>query len=404
MSFRGNKSHYNTDSSGTNSDSDSNDSIEIQFNLNSNQNNLNLNSIKMALPQAQVQIPVLKQEYLNMVPDFYGETELLPRFIEISEKLVNKFYNAQDVNDFQNEYLMSSILAKIKGEAARNISCCTINSWLDLKTALLNTYADKRDCYSLNIEMTELKQENESPFEFYNRVQKLLNLQISYLSTHLPHNESHILSEFFRNYALRILLRGLKEPIGGLMRTKNPSNLNSALSMLTNDFQFEINQQKLSKQKFIQKPMPQIKPILQQPLQLTNFSHNLKYNSNPASSNNINRQNTSNFNKNSGFTNQYKTPTNVFKPNQNFNRPLPKPTPMSISTRNTFQPNSRQNQFNKKYAFEELYNVNDEQFDENEEITHDFEENANSLEIEELNSEHQNSFLEIDASEVINSN
>ena len=63
-------------------------------------------------------LPVLKQEYLNIIPDFYSETSRLPRFLEISEKLVNKFYNTQDVSDFQNEYLMSSISLKIKAEVA----------------------------------------------------------------------------------------------------------------------------------------------------------------------------------------------------------------------------------------------------------------------------------------------
>ena len=111
-------------------------------------------------------LPVLKQEYLNMIPDFYGETSLLPRFLEISEKLVKKFYNTQDVSDFQNEYLMSSILAKIKGEAAVNIASCVINNWDNLKTALLNAYADKRDIFTLAIELTECRQGNESVFDF----------------------------------------------------------------------------------------------------------------------------------------------------------------------------------------------------------------------------------------------
>jgi len=199
--------------------------------------------------QQQIQTPVLKKEFLDMIPDFYGETELLPRFLEICEKIVKRFYNVTDVNDFQNEYLMSSILAKLKGEVAINISSCIISNWNDLKNALINSYADKRDCYSLSIELTELKQGNETPFDFYNRIQHVLNLQISYLSTHLSQDESVVLIDYFRNYALRILLRGLKEPLGSLMRTKNPVDLNIALSMLTNDFQMETTQYKLMSNK-----------------------------------------------------------------------------------------------------------------------------------------------------------
>lgn len=58
----------------------------------------------------------LKREYLEVIPDIFGNKKLLPRFILINEKLVYKFYNSEYTNDFQNKYLMSSILSKIKGE------------------------------------------------------------------------------------------------------------------------------------------------------------------------------------------------------------------------------------------------------------------------------------------------
>ncbi|KAL1490083.1 hypothetical protein ABEB36_012827 [Hypothenemus hampei] len=131
MSYRG---PFSTQISNSDSDSDSDSGLARPYNRSrsrspirstskinpiENNNNSNFTPIinTMALPQ-------LKQEYLNMIPDFFGEPNLLPRFIEISENLVKKFYNRQDVTDFQNEYLMSSILAKIKGDAAINISSC----------------------------------------------------------------------------------------------------------------------------------------------------------------------------------------------------------------------------------------------------------------------------------------
>ena len=239
MSFRGSAENVSTSST---SDSDSINNNSPISNLNSRSRSRspirNINTMAMANAGQNPVTPVLKKEYIAMIPDFKGDTELLPRFLEISEKLVNRFYNARDPNDFQNEFLMSSILAKLKGEVAVNISSCTINNWQDLKNALVHSYADKRDCYSLNIELTEMKQSgNESPFDFYNRIQHNLNLQVSYLNTHAPANESQILSNYFRKLALRILLRGLKEPVGPLMRTKNPADLNAALNMLTNDFQ-----------------------------------------------------------------------------------------------------------------------------------------------------------------------
>lgn len=109
----------------------------------------------LAVPQ----VPVLKKEYVEMVPEFHGEPELLARFLEISEKLVTKFLNVADPNDFQNEYLQSSILAKIKGPAATIVHNAQFSTFNDLKTILLNAYSDKRDEFTLTAELVNLKQE-----------------------------------------------------------------------------------------------------------------------------------------------------------------------------------------------------------------------------------------------------
>lgn len=319
-------------------------------------------------------VPTLKREYLDMLPEFHGQQELLPRFIEIAEKLVNKFYNALDTSDFQNEYLMASIFSKIKGEAAINISSSIITCWKDLKEALLNTYADKRDIYTLNIEMTELRQTTENAFDFYNKIQTCLNLQIAYISAHSTAAEGAILSQYIRNLALRVLLRGLRDPIGSLMRTKNPADMNSALNMLTNDFQIE--------NKVFKKPQPINKPNFirpsnmrqnfNAPLPLTNFAHNSQnqYNKPNNFSNNYRGQNPNT----SRFQNNFRPnqTQNSFRPNQN--QTFPKPTPMSVSTRNTFNPsanntstpnpvrNYRQNHnSNPTFIAEELFNIEESQ-------------------------------------------
>ena len=77
-------------------------------------------------PIQSVPPPKLEKYYLDMIPDFHGDSKLLSRFIEISKKLVKKFYNLVDTTDFQNEFLMSSILAKIKGDTAVNVASSTI--------------------------------------------------------------------------------------------------------------------------------------------------------------------------------------------------------------------------------------------------------------------------------------
>lgn len=368
-------------------------------------NSLNLN---------EMTTPVLKREYLEMIPEFTGDNKLLARFIEICEKLVNKFYNKADITDFQNEYLMSSILSKIKGDAAINIASCNVTNWDDLKQALINTYADKRDCFTLNIELTELKQTNESAFEYFNKVQELLNLQISYITTQIKVEEQKVLIGYFQKYAVRILLRGLKEPLGTLMRTKKPEDMSSALNMLTNDFQLDTHSHTQLKNHIKSKHIAHnnVRHLQQTPQRnFTNTSPSpLMYSYRPTPNNALAVQRYNNNNNNPPRS-------NVFKPNPQ--KPLPKPTPMSISTKQSFTPRAstsynqqrpqqyippqyRTQQFLQqipKFTVEELYNT--ETYDE--QTTDD----SNVVVCEPDNEiEHyyepqldQNNFLELEASD-----
>lgn len=325
----------------------------------------------------------LKSEYLNMIPEFNGEQQLLPRFIEICEKLVNKFYNTEDENDFQNEYLMSSILAKIKGKAAINISSNIIRTWDDLKLALLNTYSDKRDVYTLNLELAELRQNNnESPFEFFHKVQHLLNLQITYLTNKIVPAEREILAQFCKNVAVRVFLRGLKEPLGSLMRTKKPDDLNQALNIMTNDFNLEYKQKSNQRQSICN----HYNPIMNRP------NHNPTI-SKPSNQNLNLRPQFSNFrpyNQQNQFSNQYRqnnnyNSSNVFRPNQINPRTLPKQTPMSVTTRNTQQSLNNPNPYN-QYKFnqnkppkipEESYNMCDHPIGEFSQTNPNFDDSEN---------------------------
>lgn len=257
--------------------------------------------------------PTLKKEYLDMIPEFNGEPTMLNRFITICDKIVNKFFVTSNVEDFQNEYLFSSILAKLKGQALDIVVNSNTYAWNDVKQILIASYLDKRDCFTLNLEMAELKQENgESPFKFYEKVQKLLNLQIAFFVNKEPAAKD-VLCTYARQLALRVMLRGLQEPLGSLMRTKNPKTLEEALNMLTNDFQFKNN-------KFFQTSRPNIpqKPQympIRKPMPNHQFhQHNPNY---------LHRQP-------HNQPQRHIVPNSIQRTNQTY-----QPTPMSISTRQT---------------------------------------------------------------------
>ena len=103
---------------------------------------------------------------------------------------------------------------------------------------------------------------------------------MSYISTHFEDATQNLtLATYHRKLALKVLLRRLKDPIGSLMRTKNPSDLNTALHMLTNDFILENTSNKNFKPKINYSNSSNfdvkrnISKLTNQP-QLTNYLHN----------------------------------------------------------------------------------------------------------------------------------
>ncbi|KAF6203122.1 hypothetical protein GE061_003537 [Apolygus lucorum] len=79
--------------------------------------------------------------------------------------------------------------------------------------------------------------QNEDAFKFYEKINKQLNLSIAYVQVR-PELDQVQVTPFIKKLGLRCLLKGLNEPLGSLMRTKNPTNMGAAASILINDFQF----------------------------------------------------------------------------------------------------------------------------------------------------------------------
>lgn len=338
--------------------------------------------------------PVFKMEFLQIIPEFSGEVEQLSRFISLAEKLTSKFYNTSDPDDFQNELLIGSLIGKIKGDAQKQISNFTITKWEDLKTALVTTYSDRRDIFTLTIELTHMKQGmTENSFDFFNRITNNLNIQTAYIATQVTAVHRATTQEFAQNLALRVLLRGLKEPLGPLLRTRNPKNLGEALNMMTNDFQMES---------------PKIAP------------RNNNYNQNQTNGNrNIvpfgHTQRPQTFGKTyvppmlRNYNYQQQRPQQNWVPNRTNtqrnlgNNRLPTPTPMDTSTMMSrrsnqplpsnsgrFNPRPNQNYYNRPYTgpqMEEINNIEEPNtYPEFEDLIpqEDFEENFHNTDPEEI--------------------
>lgn len=360
-------------------------------------------------------MPQFKPEYLQCVPQFDGNPNDLNRYLTTCQSLIDNFYNVSNPLDFQNTFLLNSLIGKLSGTAKIVVNIQNISTWEDLKSILHRNFADQRDEACLNRDLVMLRQnQNENPNQFYDRVLHLLNLLCSYIDCHESSDGGKMLKKsLYNDLALKTFLSGLKEPIGTTIRCMKPRSLAEALQYVTQEYNnhyFQNMSNRLphqSTQVMKTNSKPQANhfnqqfrmPFVAQPQQ--NFAsfnaqtpHNLfmprsNFNRFPSQPINIRP----NFNRmpqrfptNSqvfGRPNQ----SNVFKPNQN--KSLPAPQPMSVCTsgpkgplsqynrfpRPNFQGNSQNFQGNfqnnqPKYLVEELYsaetqsNSNYDQFDQ----------------------------------------
>lgn len=326
-----------------------------------------------------------RPEYLNCIPQFDGSPNDLGRYLSVCQSVIDTFYKAQQPESFQNVYLLNCIIGKLTGNAKLVLGTQNVSTWGELKAILNRHFADQRDEACLNRDLVMLRQQgNENPEQFYDRILHILNLLCSYTDAHEATEQARTLKKnLYNELALKTFLSGLKEPLGTNIRCMRPQDLPQALQFvneesnihylrssnntprpnnrLFNQFPRNRPQPNIRNNQFLRPSYNSFNPQGGFPRSNYNPFHQARYFSPP------------NFQNNSTFNNR--PPTNVFRPNQN--RPLPKPTPMSMSTRQTgrtFRSNNNnfgntnnyqnpnhsnrnQNQ-SPNFTFEELYNVN----------------------------------------------
>lgn len=300
---------------------------------------------------------------LNIISPFDGNPCELYNYLKISQTFLTIYYDETDPGCMQNLLLFEGIKSRLIGRAREVISIYGASTWDEVKAVLTQNFGDQRDENSLNRDLVNLKQTNESPQQFYEKVMSLLNIICNYIEIHNTDDSIKISKKnFFTQQALVTFLAGLREPLGSTIRAMRPKDLATAMQFIVE----ENNIRYLQKSHIFNNPNnPPIfkKPVIQQrPQQQNNFLPNNntprfmqpnfqpQYNNHfqPQYNNNfqppkfptgpINIQPRTNYPPQRFPTNQqtFKNPQNVWKPGQNTQRQQPS-TPMSTSTRNTFR-------------------------------------------------------------------
>lgn len=309
---------------------------------------------QMQLQQANQNRPKeFKDKHANLIPVFHGNPDSLPKFLNSCDKIIGRFFNQEEPDDFQNEEIIEAILLKIQGSAEKIFAAKRITSYEQIKTLLLENFSDRRDIFTLDLEFSSYKQgDKESPFHFHERLTRHLDTTVAHIRNHIqPQLKQDYLIEHFENLALRCFILNLKEPMGNQIRARNPKTLGEALGLMTNEYQMSHNkhpqttppnfQKSIKPQNNFSSPSPRNSGQYERPqqpgFQQNRPNYNPNYNPNP-------------FYK--PIQRQFQGPRYPFK-SPNFNQPRPnqfqKPTPMSWQTTN---PNLHNLQYSPQKSYE----------------------------------------------------
>lgn len=309
--------------------------------------------------------PALDIKNLSIIPNFNGNPNKLYRFIEASEAILTHYFDTDNAANFQNVLLLNGILNKLEGRAEEVVAISGSSSnWNGIKDTLIQNFGDQRDENCLNQDLVNLRQKpNETPSQFHERVTHLLNTICNYVDLKCDVRQRNSKRDFFRKQALKTFLAGLREPLGSTIRAMRPDDLTQALQYITEEDNIRYYQRS---QTFTTPTVPK-KPDTHTFNNSPNVLNNQQFNRSPTGFNNqrnfqqpqfrppppyfsnqvmnqfprgpINYQKYSNQQQQKFLTNSqvFGKPQNVWKPNPNVQKHIPKPTPMSGISSRPFQ-------------------------------------------------------------------
>lgn len=135
---------------------------------------------------------------------------------------------------------LQAIRSKITEEADQVLETYgTPLNWNSIKENLIAYYNDKRDSVTLTRELFQIQQTG-SIEHFFGQVQNLLSLLINNANiTTQDENVKNDRNRTHKENALQVFLAGLKEPIGGNVRARQPRNIKQAFDAAIEERNFQ---------------------------------------------------------------------------------------------------------------------------------------------------------------------
>lgn len=344
------------------------------------------------------------------IPQYEGGSKNLSYFLMQCEKFIRAYKSPIDVCPLNN-LLFETCCSQLTGVARDILVTSDCSTWAKLKKALLDRFGDQRNETLLATDLNTCYQLiNETYDSYYERIKNKLQILLEHVTIR---EQDEGLKQYkislHKASALDTFKAGLLEPYRTHLSNQTVESIEDCMLQLRN---YDNHKKQVEFLNFMRNKAPEKHHNnVHRNANQRSFSHTPRFTASTPQSNNqfsnfrpfhqnrfnnsYHQNNNNNYNQN-GFPrgpvnyqtrpvqNRYFTNSQVFG-----RKPEPKPTPMSISTRNTFNPSRNQpnNHFQKSgpsnFTSEELYNMEepDQTQFENQEFVENMDEPAGNFTI-----------------------
>ncbi|CAH0397658.1 unnamed protein product [Chilo suppressalis] len=290
------------------------------------------------------QIRTIPNEILNIIPKFGGEQKSLNFFLRKCEYVIRSFRTIE--SPIQDLYVFHSITSRLVGKAAELLSEREdVETWDELRTLLSQHFGDPRSeaCIAIELETIKIKP-NESLTELCHRIQNTRSALISKVNLISDQGIKAAKLIIYNNTALNVFLYNLPEDMIRIVRLKGCTTLEEALSIVTEEenFQFQYNS-KNKKTNTIKPLLPQLSTFRPNFMPSPTYKFGIPQNKPQQNFMPTNKFNTPNNNFKFGISNQLNR--QPAPPAQNNCRPVAPSNPNFRQFGNNFPYNPQQRRF-----------------------------------------------------------
>lgn len=259
---------------------------ELELKLDNKMANLEAQMAALNTLLSQMKIP----DPIKNLPTFSGTRNTLNDFIQNVDEIITHTEQVMGKGQIPVTFLRA-IRNKIIDDADNVLTMYgTTTDWTQIKANLKSHYADKRNETSLTRDLHMLHQGNHSIEQYYGSIMDIQSTIINNIRLSAAEQVVKDTKEvLYREMCLSSFLAGLKEPLGSMIRSRNPLTIAEAFNMCI----VEQNMYYMKNKSYNNNPLPpklyksqmipqnKFLPTFDPPTQLKPLNQNMYYNHKP---------------------------------------------------------------------------------------------------------------------------